>query len=307
MQSPQLSFIIVSYNVKELLEECINSVLKFCPFSFEIIVVDNASVDGTREMLANKFPQVIADFSNLNLGFSAGNNHGFSLAKGETIILMNPDAALVDDCISPLYRFLENNPESIVAPALINSDLSYQVSAWKFPNPAQHLVTAFFLNRLVNLTEYAINPSAKEITVDFVSGAFMMMRAETYRKLNGLDENLFWMDDVDLCKRLQISGGKVWYLPGYRVMHHIGQSGKKNQRVVISNQILSKLKYYQKHRQYSYLFLSWFIFLVHILIRLPLFLLFSAFGTRFYLRLDGYFFTLIKLFQFIFVKRIPVT
>jgi GT2 family glycosyltransferase len=297
-----LSIVIVSYNVKQFVLDAISSIYEFCPLSVQIIIADNASTDGSVEAVKSHFPQVKIISNRNNVGFSAANNQCFDICEGEYVLMLNPDAAFVDDSFMKMFNYLSktNDVESIlIGPKLINTNNSDQVSCWKFPSPLQHILELFFLNMFIDVTTYSSTEIEKTTNVDFLSGACILMRKSTLRRLNGLDVNLFWMDDVDFGKRNILNGGKNVFYPDTTVKHHIGQSSKKNQSIVISNQILSKLKFYKKHRQFFYFYCSVPIFLFQILTRIPLFFILGIIKPFYYTKAKAYTFTLSKLFSYL--------
>ena len=297
-----LSVVIVSYNVKQYVLDAISSIHQFCSLPTQIIVADNHSQDGTVESIKTQFPDVRVIENKDNLGFSAANNQCFSICEGEYVLMLNPDALLVDDSFMKMFDYLSRTKETefiLIGPKLINTDNSTQVSCWKFPSPIQHLLELFFLNVLIDTTTYNPNDLQKATNVDFLSGACILMRASTLAVLKGLDINLFWMDDVDFGKRNSLNGGRNVYFPDTTVKHHIGQSSKKNQNIVISNQIISKLKFYKKHHQLFYFYSSVPIFLLQILTRIPLFFILGIIKAAYLAKAKAYLYTLSKFFSYL--------
>jgi GT2 family glycosyltransferase len=298
-----LSVVIVSYNVKEYVIEAIGSVYEFLPNSIQIILVDNNSTDETVEAVKNRFQKVTIIKNESNIGFSAANNQGFAICEGKYVLMLNPDAALIDTSLNKMIERLEGAKEEniLLGPKLINTDNSLQKSCWKFPSPVQHLLELFFLNSIINTTSY--NPALlqNEFEVDFLSGACILMKHSTLTILKGLDVNLFWMDDVDFAKRNRLIGGLNYYYPFATVKHHIGQSSKKNQNIVISNQIISKLKFYKKHKQYIYFYLSIPVLFLQIITRIPIFFILSFLNNNYKNKTNAYFYTFKKYFSYLFL------
>ena len=133
---PAVSVIIVSYKTPNLLKLALESLYKFNNFNlFEVIVIDNASGDETAEILSNEFPQVKSIINKINLGFPAANNQGFSVALGKYIFMLNPDTEFISPLIDELHSYLEKNTNiDLLAPKLLNTDKSHQISTWRFPN-----------------------------------------------------------------------------------------------------------------------------------------------------------------------------
>lgn len=297
-----LSVVIVSYDVRQFVLDAISSLNKYCCVPMQIIVADNNSNDGTIDAIKKQFPQVILIANNKNVGFSSANNQCFEICEGEYVLMLNPDAELVDDSFQKMVDYLKKTSENelvLVGPKLINSDNSLQASCWKFPSPLQHLLELFFLNTLIDTTGYNFNDLNKEVNVDFLSGACILMRKSTLNKLKGLDVNLFWMDDVDFGKRNILKGGKNIYFPSTTIKHHIGQSSKKNQNIVISNQIISKLKFYKKHKQYVYFYCAVPILFLQIISRIPLFFILGIIKSQYLQKSKAYFYTLSRFFNYL--------
>jgi len=302
-QDPVLSIVIVSYNVKDFLLDCLHSIHEFIKVGTEIIVVDNASADGTCALVKEKFPGVVLVESKTNLGFSAANNKGFELTKGKYILMLNPDACLIDNSFEQALSYLQQTPGKpvLLGPRIYNPDRSFQPSAWKFPNIGQHFLECIFLNKLIDTTLYPEESSATEpFPVDFVSGAAILMSKETLQKIGNLDEKLFWMDDTDLCYRNKLLKGENLYFPEWQIIHHIGQSSKKNLSLVIANQLISKLKFYRKYKRHFSFAASALIFFKHIVIRLILLLPASLFSKNAFLKWKAYAFALKKYFGYLF-------
>ena len=301
-EAPLLSIVIVSYNVKSLLSDCILSLQKYISVPFEIIVVDNASMDGTQENIKKDFPTIKLIENKSNVGFSAANNLGFNLANGEYIFMLNPDTELKDNSFNVLLDFIKNENDFIAGPKLLNTDGTHQISYWHYPKVLQHVLELFFLSKFIDISKYKTISNETNPEVDFCSGAALLMKKTTLQKLNGLDEHLFWMDDVDLCYRNKLNGGKTFYVPACSLAHHLGASGKKNYNIVISNQIISKLKYYNKHKQYFNFCISLPVFLLQILTRIPIFLLLSPIKKEFFTKFAAYSFALKKLLQYLLMN-----
>ena len=305
IQTPRLSIVIVSYNVCDLVLEGISSVYKFLQFPFEIILVDNNSSDATVNEVQEKFPEVLL-ISNLeNKGFSFANNQGFEKCTGDLILMLNPDASLKDDSLNRMIEdYISQKRENLFyGPKLLNKDLSFQESCWKFPNLSQHVLELFFLHTTFKLSSYKLESQIQKSRVDFLSGACILFNRSALVRLKGLDPDLFWMDDVDFCKRNLDSGGENWYYSQASVCHLIGKSAEKNFSVVISNQLLSKLKYYRKHREFFNYISSCFIFVLHTLSRILVFLPLSFFKPIFSKKCKAYIFTLKQIFLYFFGKK----
>jgi GT2 family glycosyltransferase len=300
-----ISVIIVSYNVKELLLDCLKTVYQNTPsvISLEVIVVDNNSSDYSVEAVKEKFPETVIIANKFNAGFSGANNQGMSIAKGKYIFLLNPDTEIVDDAIVQLFSYLSSNHDcAIVAPQLLNSDRTIQLSVWKSHKINGLIAETFFLHKIFDTTNYPFEQLTSTFEAQTLSGAALFFRKELIDRIGMLDEKLFWMEDVDFCYRAG-KQGKLVYLNSAKVLHHSGQSQKKNYNVAISNQLLSKLKFYKKHLSFFKVLLADISCFVFICTRLAAFALLSSFKEIYKLKAKAYFYTLRRFLKYIFLNE----
>ncbi|MCD6289061.1 MAG: glycosyltransferase family 2 protein [Anaerolineae bacterium] len=241
-----LGIVVVSYNVRELLVRCLSSIgseLARSPrLEAQVWVVDNASVDGSAEMVREQFPWVRLIASAENLGFARANNRalreiGFPEEPDvpDAVLLLNPDAELLPGALSEMVQCLDAHPRAaVVGPQLQYGDGRFQHGAFRFPSLAQVFLDFFPLNW--RLTESRINgryPKAlyaagQPFPVDFVLGASMMVRAEAIRQVGLLDEGYFmYAEEMDWCRRFYAAGWSVYCAPAARVIHHEGQSARQ--------------------------------------------------------------------------------
>ena len=301
MSNKTVSIIIVNYNVKDLLHSCLSSIYKFYSSDFfEIIIVDNNSNDGSLEMIKQNFPSSILISNSSNVGFSEANNQGMKIATGKFILLLNPDTEFINDSLKSMIDYLDSKPEiAILAPKLLNSDGSLQISCWKFPSIINTITETFFLFNILKIGQYSKNKFTSIFETDVASGACLSFRKELTNQIGMLDSNLFWMEDVDYCYRAK-SIGKVVYYPETEIIHHSGQSLKQNYKIAISNQIISKLKYSKKHFNTFYFLIGIFFYLIHILSRIFIFFIISPFKNIYFAKFRAYLFTLKSLFIYLF-------
>ncbi len=288
---PSISIIIVSYNCLDFVIEAVQSIQQFIEIPYEIIIVDNASTDKTTEVVPGLDANIHFIANKQNVGFSAANNQGFALSKGHTILLLNPDAKLINKDISKALAALDKNSNSIIGPKILNPDLSLQHSVLAMPSVKSIFLETFFLS-------YFSKPSIHPTSFG-LSGACLLMKREVFEKLNGLDENLFWMDDVDFCFRAQQQNIRCMYFEDWEIVHVIGQSTKKNYKVAISNQLVSKLKFFKKHRQWFNFILSVLLTQIQIIFRIPLFIFLSPFKSIYWQKFKAYCHSQIKLFLYL--------
>jgi GT2 family glycosyltransferase len=253
-----VSIIIVSYNCSELLRKCMLSVYKQTTgLNFEIIVIDNSSIDNTLEMLSTHFPSVIVIANKQNYGFACANNHGIKITKGKYILLLNPDTVLSENAILKTITFMESKTHAgIVGCRLNNEDGSWQASVNAFPSVLGTLFDSFFLNYLFFKTYLftkkgwtkidIVNPSK----VDWVMGAFFLIKREVIQNLGGMDEQYFmYSEEMDYCYRASKKGFETWYYPLTSITHNWGGISNVSKRTVTWVLISRKLflsKHYNK-------------------------------------------------------------
>ncbi|MCC7232952.1 MAG: glycosyltransferase family 2 protein [Bacteroidia bacterium] len=289
-----ISIIIVSYQVKELLRTCLLSIGNRKNPQLEIIVVDNHSDDGTVEMLQNEFPETAVIKNAFNAGFPAANNQAIRQSSGSYVFLLNPDTEICDDAVDLMYRYMEAHPEiAILAPRLLNPDHSLQFSIQPFIKVREIILEVFYLHRFQKRSNrYFRKPVSGPIPVEAVSGAAMFIRRSTIEKIGMLDEDLFWTEDMEYCYRAKMNGLQTCYFPGATIIHHIGASGKKNPSMMISSQVLTKIRYFKKNHSRITFIIVWFFRFLHIVTRWILSGLLSAFSPAFREKYKAYFFTL---------------
>ena len=227
-----ISVVIVGWNAKHYLELCLESLTKAPPHrSMEVLVVDNASTDGSVEMIEAKFPWVTLIKSNENLGFAKGNNVAIRQCKGRYIALVNPDVIVLPGCLDALAEFLDQNPKvGNVGPRVLNPDMSMQSTCRRFPTlwnnfcSATHLESAFKGSRFFAGEHMFYFPHDRTLAVDVLVGCFSMIRREAFDAVGLLDEDLFmYGDDVDWCRRARNAGWQVVFYPGGRAIHDRGK------------------------------------------------------------------------------------
>ena len=259
-----LSVVIVNWNVRDLLRRCLRSLLQPATYNPqpashdlqpEIIVIDNASRDGSTEMLRAEFPQVRLIANRENRGFTAANNQGLALAQGRYLLLLNPDTEVVDDALAVMVGYMDEHPAvGVLGPRLRYPDGRPQSSRRRFPTFATALVESTVVqewwpdNRLLRRYYMADTPDDAIQEVDWLVGACLLVRREVYEQVGGLDEGFFmYSEELDWCRRIKDAGWKVVYLPTATVIHH---EGKSSEQVVAARHIhfqSSKVRYFRKH------------------------------------------------------------
>jgi hypothetical protein len=231
MNAPVVSTVLVGWNCRAYLEACLRSLAaQPDPGDSEVLVVDNASQDGTAEMVRASFPSARLIVNPVNLGFAAGNNTGLRLAAGRYCLLLNPDTIVHAGALAALVGYAEAHPEAwAIGPRILDPDGSPQRSGVRFPAAWNLLVEALFLDRLFPRTrcfgahrELYADPDRPR-RVDYLQGSCLLLRAEAIRRVGLLDESFFlYFEETDWCRRCQDAGGEVHYAPVATVTHHGG-------------------------------------------------------------------------------------
>ncbi len=249
-----LSIIIVNWNVRDLLRECLRSIEdEKGDLSLEIIVVDSASNDDSAAMVRSEFPSVHLIACTENVGFPRGNNIGLQEARGDYLLLLNPDTVIVDDALAVLVSYLQVNPDvGVVGPQLLNPDGSVQSSRRRFPTAATGFFESTWLEGLapgILRRYYALDlPDDATADVDWLTGACIMVPRLAYEAVGGLDEGYFmYSEELDWCRRIKESGRRVVYYPAARVIHHVGKSSEQAVTARHINFNRAKLRYFRKY------------------------------------------------------------
>jgi GT2 family glycosyltransferase len=231
----ELSIIIVNYKSRNYLDPCLASI-RACPpsVSHEVIVVDNASYDGSKEMIEARYPGTIYIQSEANLGFAKANNLAARTATGRVYLFLNPDTLVLGTALETLYEALLAVPGAgIAGPVLLNSDMTLQTSCIQaFPTIANQLADSECLRRMFPNSSlwgfsHALKPENHPSEVEVISGACLMVRKEVFEKVGGFSEDYFmYYEDTDLCYKIRRKGWKNIFVPQAKVVHHGGGSSK---------------------------------------------------------------------------------
>ncbi len=234
----KLSVVIVNYNVEHFLEQCLIAVRNgLRHIESEIIVVDNNSVDGSLEMLSDKFPEVQVIANKKNLGFARANNQAIKIANGEFILMLNPDTVVEADTFEKVIRFMETHPDAggLGVKMVDGSGKFLPESKRGLPTPSAAFYKIFGFANLFPHSKrfsayYAGHLNEDEIhEVDVLAGAFMLIRKTVLDKTGLLDESFFmYGEDIDLSYRIMKAGYKNYYFPETRILHYKGESTKKS-------------------------------------------------------------------------------
>jgi len=253
----ELSIIIVSWNVRDDLVRCLRSIEENRPRAeFEIIVVDNASSDGTVESIKRDFPKVTIIANNENRGFAAANNQGIKKARGRYLLFLNPDTIVHPLSLDVLMNFMDGNSNAgACGPKLLNRDGTTQPSTRRFPTFRgalyRHTVLRFlgiFRSEYEKLLMKDFNYDG-QADVDQLSGAALMVRRPVINEVGIMDENFFmFYEEVDLCYRLKQAGWRSVFIPEAVITHLSGRSAEDIPVKIRIMKLTSMLKFFRKHR-----------------------------------------------------------
>lgn len=273
-----ISIVVVNYNVKEHLANLLNSIRQARKgLKLEVIVIDNASTDGSKEYITHNFPEVRYIWNEENVGFGKANNQGIQLATGDYTLLLNPDTLLEEDTLITMKRYMDQNPETGAAGCkILNPDGTYSYdgrrsiptllsSFWKITGltalfPKSKVFGQYYLGWL-DEDEYA--------RVPVISGAFMFCRTKVIKELGGFDERYFmYFEDTDLCFRItQNTGYTIDYVPDTHIIHFKGESTDKLQSSYSKRFNKALYQFFEKHYSRKYTWIVQFLILLGIGIR----------------------------------------
>jgi GT2 family glycosyltransferase len=301
-----ISIIIVNWNTKDLLRDCLDSIYKTIdPLTHEIIVVDNASSDGSMAMLTAEYPQVKIIANKENRGFGAANNQGFAVMQGRYALLINTDAVLTAGAVQKLWAFAEANPRvAIVCGQLLNADGSKQNSIAAFP-------TLLTLAANTSLLEYLFPrryPSkryghAGPLEVDSAIGACMLIRKKAMHEVSFFDDRyFFFFEETDMAYAMKRVGWRIYQVPDALIYHLQGQSIGHNARSRIEF-YRSRYQFLRKWHSPAYFYLAKTIILLRLLVNEVSSFIFAALTLGLNKKLRRKFITYSKLMRWHFLKK----
>jgi GT2 family glycosyltransferase len=244
---PDLSISIINWNTRDLLASCLESVEQnHNGLNVEVIVVDNASTDGSQEMVQKQFPNVLLVQNQENLGFARANNLAIEQSRGRYIMLLNSDTLLQPGSLHVMVSFMDSHPEvGIVGAELLNIDGSLQPSWSRFPTILSEVLGVNFRSR----KRYVSHNSTLAYQVDWVGGACLLIRHTAMNQVGLLDERYFmYSEELDWCYRAKQLGWLICYLPGAKVVHIGGQSSRLASQQMKVELYRSKLLFFCKHQ-----------------------------------------------------------
>lgn len=283
MSKLDLSVIVLSYNTKDITDECLTKLKEAAGYcektlqnSVEVIVIENASSDSSAEMIKKKHPWVNLIISKTNTGFSGGNNLGMKKSSKPFILLLNSDAFVQKETLSTALQYFADHEEcGVLGCQLRFADGRVQPSAGFLPTPFNTIfwISGFALLPFFNKLAPPIHPKDKaffghEHQVEWVMGAFFMLKREVYTKTGGFDESIFmYGEEVELCKRIKDLGYKMFYVPEFFITHLDKASSKFLLEKPLLNEIKGIVRYFHQHypKDYSYVRLViWFSLMLRI-------------------------------------------
>ncbi len=260
-QKIDVSICIVSYNTRNLLENCIKSIQQNThKVSYEIIVVDNDSSDGTQDMLREKFQRIRTVFNVENQGFAKASNQAAQMANGECLLLLNPDTIILNGTVDRCHGFIKTcTGKDIVTCKILGTDGGVQ---YLFKGENYYFLKAQFLMHFKLERFFSGNPWLRNArlrnfdydrtqTVGYIAGCFMLMNSAFFKNIGMLDEEFFfYSEDADLCHRARNAGGKIYYFPGAEIIHLGGESSKQNGISAHHHYLGNRFKFYIKNFGY---------------------------------------------------------
>ena len=268
------SIIIVSFNTRVVLRECLESVLReSAGLRVEILIVDNHSSDGSPEMVESEFPQVRLIRSDVNLGFGAANNVALEQARGKYFVLLNSDAFFEPNALKLAIKHMDETPGcGLGGGLLVGRDGAWQPSARTFHSVPGDLIVMtglaakFPKSKLFGDFDRTWADRNEAASVDWVPGAFSIIRPEAIRKVGSFDPAFFlYYEEVDLCRRIKSAGYSIWYWPDVVIVHIGGESSRQLKSLEFSSQaaqvvlwrMRSTLLYYRKHHGWQAWLAKW--------------------------------------------------
>lgn len=248
-----LSIIVLNWNTRQMLVDCLSSVqTAVANLACEVVVVDNGSTDGSQTMLLRHFPDVHLIQNDENVGFARANNQAMTASQGRYMLLFNSDAIATPGAIQSLLDLARTQPRAgIVGAQLVNRDGSFQASHTSFPTLWQEFLMLTGLGRLFYGQWYPSHSPEEEKgpqTVDYVEGACLLVRREAFEDVGGLDESYFmYAEEVDWCHTMRERGWQVWYQPEAKVIHLGGGSSRNRRPQREADLYRSRVQFFRKH------------------------------------------------------------
>lgn len=251
-QKKALSIVIVSWNTRELLRKCLASIYAY-PLDepFEIWVVDNASTDGSGEMVKQQFPEVNLIENQNNPGFAGANNQGIRQSCAEFVLLLNPDTEVLPGALKNLMAFMKASPKvGACGSRVLNPDKTLQISSYPIPTLSREFWRLFHLDTLWAYGVYDMQkwPTKAPRQVEVLLGACILVRAAVLDEIGLMSEDYFmYTEEVDLCYRIAKSRWQIYWVPNSEIIHYGGQSTRQVSRQMFIQLYKSKVLFFKKH------------------------------------------------------------
>ena len=284
-----VSIVIVNWNTRDILRDCLASVYEQGgEIDFEVIVVDNASTDGSVEMVKKDFPQVTLIENSQNLGFAAANNQGIAISKGRYVLLLNSDTIVLDNAIAKTAAFADSHPEAaVVGCRVLNPDRTLQPTCFMFPSILNMLLSSTYLYKLFPKSKFFGRErmtwwNRNDIReVDVVTGCFMLVRQDAIKKVGSMDEQFFmYVEETDWCYRFKQAGWKILFTPCAEIIHLGGQSSKGIRVDMLIRLRISILQFMKKHYSWLTYRIACFFVIVFFVTRLPVWICIALFSNK---------------------------
>jgi len=280
-----VSIIIVAWNVRELLHNCLKSVYEQTKgINFEVIYVDNASKDGSVEMVTKEFPEVRVIKNTENEGFIKANNQGIQIAKGRYVLLLNSDTVILGNAIAKTVRFADANPEAaVIGCKVLNPDMTLQRTCFMYPSILNLFLAATYLHKIFPKSKFFGRErmtwwdfdSVRE--VETVCGCFSLVRKEAIEQVGLMDERYFvYGDDPDWCYRFKKNGWEIMFTPDAQIIHYGSQTTgqiRKDFRLQLEG---SRLIFMRLHRSKLEFPVACFLTAMFFLLRVPYWIAMAA-------------------------------
>jgi len=257
VKPPTVSIVIVNWNTKDILRGCLGSIFtQRSELACDVIVVDNASTDGSPQMVEEEFPQVILIRNSANRGFAPANNQGIAIAKGRYVLLLNSDTVVLDGAIEKTAAFADAHPEAaVVGCRVLNPDKSLQPTCFMYPSvlnlflDAMHLSKLFPRSRFFSRERMAWWKREDVREVEVVTGCFMLVRREAIDRVGPMDEDYFmYGEETDWCWRFHRAGWRLMFTPSGQIIHFGGQSTSQVRPQMLLQLRSGVLLFFRKHR-----------------------------------------------------------
>lgn len=276
--SLDVSIVIVNWNTRDTLSDCLRSIYEQTnSLDFEVIVIDNASTDGSAEMVKKEFLKVTLIENLQNRGFAAANNQGIAVARGRYVLLLNSDTVVLDKALQKTVSCAEAHPEAaVVGCRVLNPDRTLQPTCFMFPSILNMLLSSTYLYKLFPRSKFF---GRERMTwwdrddvreVDVVTGCFMLVRSKAIEQVGFMDEQFFmYGEETDWCYRFKQAGWKVTFAPVGQIIHFGGLSSKEARVDMLIQLRISILQFMKKHRNWLTYRLACFLVIFFFLVRMP--------------------------------------